>query len=273
MWCKQCRQDVPGVSAKGTEGKLRCVRCGTLLWAEAAAANSIGVTRGVGSMADHGLELETAAVLPDKPPVEFDDWDLDPDLSSFAHHRAAQRQAMTSPIAHAASLESMHPLGSMWHDTAAMTLPMTSRPAQKQETEQPPRVAHGSWMAWLIMAIGLMAFSCGGVLLGWSLISARTDLWDLGLPVTIGGQVVLLFGLILQLERMWQNNRYAVDKLKEVDERLCEIKQTQSLLGVNHGSSSQAFYAHMAGGANPSMLLADLKEQLDMLAIKLTERR
>ncbi len=121
--------------------------------------------------------------------------------------------------------------------------------------------------------MGLMAFTCGGVLLGWSFMSNRPDLWNLGIPVTVAGQIALLVGLVLQLERIWQNNRYAVDKLEEVDERLADMKHSQSLLNVNHGSAAQAFYSHMAEGASPSLLLADLKGQLDLLAVRLADRR
>jgi hypothetical protein len=123
------------------------------------------------------------------------------------------------------------------------------------------------------MSIGLMGFCCGGVLLGWSFLAGRADLWNLGIPIAVGGQIALLIGLVLQLERIWQNNRYAVEKLDEVDERLADMHHSQALLQVNHGSAAQAFYAHMADGANPSMLLADLKGQLDLLAVKLSERR
>ena len=55
-------------------------------------------------------------------------------------------------------------------------------------------------------------------------------------------------------------------------EQLDDLRQTTSLLGSNHGSAAQAFYAHLAQGANPQMLLADLKGQLDLLAIRMAQR-
>ena len=79
----------------------------------------------------------------------------------------------------------------------------------------------------------------------------------------------MLVGLILQLDRLWNDNRTAASKLDEVDEQLRELKTTTGFLSTTHGPSSAAFYAHMADGASPQILLSDLKSQLDMLATKL----
>ena len=45
-----------------------------------------------------------------------------------------------------------------------------------------------------------------------------------------------------------------------------------TLLGTSHGSPAGSFYAHMARGASPQLLLADLKSQLDLLAVKLGQK-
>lgn len=272
MWCKQCRQDVPGVPSK--RGKLRCLRCGSFVASEATIDGTINVAAGVAAMADHGLELDASSTS-SKPSMDFDDWDLDPDLRSFRNARAARKVGRPSHVPSPGSayrLEAAHPASGSWQPAA---LPAGMAPMQPYTppAEKPKAAKLASWLAWSVMSLGLMGFTCGGVLLGWSFMSSRPDLWNLGMPVTIGGQIALLVGLILQLERIWQNNRYAVDKLDEVDGRLADMKHSQSLLSVNHGSAAQAFYAHMAEGAAPSLLLADLKGQLDLLAVKLSERR
>jgi hypothetical protein len=115
-----------------------------------------------------------------------------------------------------------------------------------------------------------MAFVCGGVLLGWSLVTGRQELWSVGLPIALVGQVALLAGLILQLDRFWHDNRAAAAKLDTLDRRLDDLKTTTTMLGTTHGPSA-AFYAHWAGGAGPQLLLTDLKSQLDLLAVKLAD--
>jgi hypothetical protein len=43
-------------------------------------------------------------------------------------------------------------------------------------------------------------------------------------------------------------------------------------MSVTHSAPAQSFYAHMAGGASPQLLLADLKGQLDLLAVRMSEQ-
>jgi hypothetical protein len=89
------------------------------------------------------------------------------------------------------------------------------------------------------------------------------------LPVALGGQIALLIGLLVKLDRLWHDNRRAAAKLDVVDEQLHELKTTTALLGTGQGSPT-AFYSHLAGGANPQLLLTDLKSQLDLLAMKIS---
>jgi hypothetical protein len=124
-------------------------------------------------------------------------------------------------------------------------------------------------VAWFVLLIGLMGMACGGVLLGWSLIAARQDLWPIGLPVALVGQIVLVIGLVLQMDRIWNDHSHASAKLDRMDERLADLKSTTALLGTTHSTPAVSFYSHFAGGANPQILLADLKSQLDLLALKL----
>ncbi len=124
-----------------------------------------------------------------------------------------------------------------------------------------------------MLLLGVLAITSGGSLLALAFVVQSDALWSLGMPIAIAGQVTIILGLVLQLERVWRDNRYAVEQLSEVDRRLSELNRTTTLLGVTHGSASQAFYAHMAEGASPHLLLADLKGQLDLLAVRMSERR
>jgi len=79
--------------------------------------------------------------------------------------------------------------------------------ARKQAPVEP--AGRGGWAslaAWSAIAIGLAALTCGGVLCGWSLARRRDELWAIGLPVLLGGQMMLVAGLLLQLRRIWRDS-------------------------------------------------------------------
>jgi len=122
------------------------------------------------------------------------------------------------------------------------------------------------------LSLGTAALVCGSILLGWSLITGRDELWKIGLPIAVGGQISLLIGLVLQLDRFWRDNHRTVAKLDEAAAELHELKTIAALLGAIHGPSSAPFHAHLAGGADPQLLLSDLKSRLDLLAIKLGDQ-
>lgn len=263
MWCKNCRQDVPGVAGHGP-GRLGCIRCGAVLTAEVTAHNV-----GVAELSNFGLELghvqpsrpqaRTRQTIESKPPVDLDDWSLDSDLGDLEPLISARR-ALEKPV-------------TRFDAAPAQPLPAPASfgsPAEPTTSRNRPDT---SLLAWSFFAIGLMAFMCGVVLLVWSFAEGRSELWGLGMPITVGGQVALLLGLVLQLERIWQGNRQTVDRLEQVDAQLGDLKQQASLMSVNQSSPSHAFYSHLAGGAPPQMLLADLKSQLDILAVRMADRR
>jgi hypothetical protein len=202
--------------------------------------------------------------------MDLDGWELDEDLR-HAERLLGRPQGMRPA-------EKVKPSGPTYRLDASHSAPTgRHQPAAAVRSAREPVAAQAkrrpSWAAWTTLCLGLMAFLCGAVLLGWSFVAERSDLWNIGLPLTLGGQVGLLFGLVLQLERLWQNSRHAADKLDAVDEQLHDLKRTTAMLGTTHSSAAVAFYSHMAEGANPQLLLADLKGQLDLLAIKLSREK
>ena len=122
----------------------------------------------------------------------------------------------------------------------------------------------------MTLLLGTTGFVAGLALMGWSMNAERPDLWAIGAPIILAGQIVLILGLVLQLDRSWRDSRWAAAKLETVDEQLHDLKTTTTLLGAGHGPSGK-FYAHWAGGAGAEVLLGDLKSQLDLLAVKLSE--
>jgi hypothetical protein len=136
------------------------------------------------------------------------------------------------------------------------------------EAAQPRSHAVG----WAILSLGLAVFACGAVLLGWSLVARREDLWPLGMPLTLIGQAGLIVGLVLQLDGLWTTSRKTAAVLSELDGELKNVRQATSLLSCSHAASGQSFYLHLAEGASPQMLLADLKGQMDLLAQQMSRR-
>ena len=135
----------------------------------------------------------------------------------------------------------------------------------------PPRaIASLAFLAWMTLSLGTSGFVCGLSLMAWSMNTGRQELWTIGTPIIFAGQIALVMGLVLQLDRVWRDSRWSATKMETVDEQLHDLKMATTLLNTAHGPSS-AFYAHWAGGAGPEILLGDLKSQLDLLAIKLSK--
>jgi len=252
MWCSTCQQDVPPPETSGNGGKLRCGKCKQELAGEMAPAKIApvaprltddweleaelrGVERLVNSLKSGGIERGDVTVRRDAP------------MQSYAHP--------TQEVA-----------GS-WHADRVLE-PAANRPIE-QENQRPK----SHLLAWLILSIGLATFACGAVLLGWSFAGERDDLWPLGLPLALIGQAGLIIGLVLQLDGLWQSNRRTAETLSQLDGELSRVRHATTLLTTTKNASAQSFYAHMAEGANPQLLLADLKGQLDLLAQQMGSQR
>jgi hypothetical protein len=257
MWCKNCRQDVRGIRSDDQPG-VRCARCDALLSADAAPSAAHAAS--LAATAEHGVDLG-GLQSPLSPYPSFEDWEIEQNFR--------QLQARAGPWGNAQRpAPATRPSGNRqpnWHVHARH--PTLARPHHRES--RPGRRARA---AKAVVLVGVVACSIGAALITWSFIEHRPDAWDRGLSVVIAGQVVLLLGLALQLERVWQNSRYAARKLQRVDSQLDRLERTTTLMSVTHSSAAQAFYAHMADEASPHLLLADLKGQLDLLARSVAKR-
>jgi hypothetical protein len=192
-----------------------------------------------------------------------DDWELEADLRGVERLIGSLKASGLSPSSantatnytSAAYLHSAHAGHSDWH------------------VGPNPKPAKNNHLAWIILSLGLAAFACGAVLLGWSFVAERADLWPLGLPLALVGQAGLIIGLALQLDGLWQSNRQTAATLNELDDELNRVRHATTLLTTTKNASAQSFYAHMAEGASPQLLLADLKGQLDLLAQQMASQR
>jgi hypothetical protein len=123
-------------------------------------------------------------------------------------------------------------------------------------------------LAWLSLSLGTTAFVCGIALIGWDIKTGRQELAAIGTPIVFAGQIALVLGLILQLDRLWRASRWTAAHLETVGGQLHDLKR--SSMQTTSPASSSAFYTHWSGGAGPEILLGDLKSQLDLLAVKLS---
>jgi hypothetical protein len=279
MWCKGCRQDVPALRS-GDMQPLRCPRCG-----EAVCADS--------------NQTANVAVKPDEP-SEYDGWELDqrllhiqralqggkganPDLRGngdcsdsgpnengtvpFAGFHAAGKASRKSETARREPVRFDEPQAGP--PSRHVVTSNQSRMKRKKAVRRQRSVS--GVFTWLVISLGAMSLACGGMLLIWSLAGGRPELWNIGLPPALIGQIVLLVGLVLQIDRLWYDSRQASAKLDDVDQQIHELTSTTMLLGANQNPVSATFYSHLAGGAAPRLLLTDLKSQLDLLAMRIAQ--
>lgn len=270
MWCKRCGQDVPGVSS-AEEGKICCARCGWGLGQDSAGGGAAqGSQRAQVKAGSEAVPGDPAARIESDGPSHWDDWELDEQLLHIRRKLGAadapSPEVQAACRSERARLDPGHAGPPAWH-VAPQRKPAPGPSPDRQSTASMPAVT------WAILSLGLMAFVCGAVLMGWSVATQRDELWSRGVPFAVVGQIALLVGLILQLERLWRDGRQTAAKLEHVDEELHGLRSTTAMLGTTHSSAASAFYCHMAGGANSQLLLSDLKGQLDMLALKIGQEQ
>ena len=124
-----------------------------------------------------------------------------------------------------------------------------------------------------MLAIGLGVFVCGAALIVLSLVNQRPQLWQLGLPMVLGGQVAVLAVVIWQLDAVWNGNRATFVALHAMDEQLRQLRGEWTQLQQQGDAEEQPFYRHLAEGASSDVLLADLKDQIDVLSQHLAQAR
>ncbi len=214
----------------------------------------------------------TASTAAQQPPL-YDGWEIEEEL------RHIRRVLGSAPVPKeqigGPAVQSKFRLDA-GHGVPAPQLKRARRSSRRRERVVSPAVKHTAGdrllavLAWLTLWLGATGSVCGLALLGWSMQTGRPEYWAAGMPIILAGQIVLILGLVLELDRIWRDSRRAAARLETVDEQLHDLKTTTSLLGTTHGPSS-AFYAHWAGGAGAEILLSDLKSQMDLLAVKLSK--
>jgi len=195
MWCTTCQQDVPGIASL-SEDRFVCPRCNEELGRDprlAAAPHANDIL-------DQGIELDRDSSTPQAPPAAWDDWEAEEKLQRAERlfrtvSPSAKNDASPSPAWRIDMPAAEHsrmdaPSFSHWPPSSyGPGWPYTPGPEARAKSD--------GWLgvlAQVVIAVGLMALACGSVLLVWSLAAGRNELWNLGLPLALGGQVVVLAG-------------------------------------------------------------------------------
>ena len=252
MWCSTCQQDVPGVSHSAT-GRLVCSRCH-----QPTRTKKSNPANGI---YDGGIELDEPLVARAcASPPKLDNWQ--DRHRSRRLGRELRRSASISP----APFERL-PSNPRRFDPPAELFDNTPTSVSPISTPVARRAQGGQAIAWFTVMAGFFAL-CGGLGgIAWSLAMNRGEYWNASLGLTLAGQGALIFGLVLVVARLWRNSRYATGKLQDVHTRLVELQRTAEALATNRGGAP-AFYADLARGAPPQMLLSNLKGQIDQLATR-----
>jgi hypothetical protein len=269
MWCSRCQQDVPAVPGQRAN-TLHCVRCQVMLAGAVVEEPAYSQQAPLQPSVPEGIEpldsLKTQTPLDQLllPPMPQEDWQLEAELRYVERLSAAWRDA--PPLKDSFALAG----GEGQAEVAESHRGSRETPSEDVGSSTKPRFAG---LAWAALSLGVMAFVCGGVLLGWSAIAGRQDLWSIGLPLALVGQAGLIVGLVLQLETLWQTNRATSQTLHSLDGEIHELRHSTTLLTQSRSNPSQSFYLHLSEGASPHLLLADLKGQLDLLSEQMSKRR
>ncbi|MDZ4657369.1 MAG: hypothetical protein SH868_07290 [Bythopirellula sp.] len=253
MWCSHCHQEVPSV-ASPAGGPRSCAKCQRDL---KFTATSTPIDTGISleSFADQSFAVQNAqAPLDDMEQAE-----------SREKLRRIGRQ-LRAPYQQRVSLDS-RPFWervSLETPTAAPQLRGISRQARRDDMEQQHK--RKSWLLSLLLTSGILGFVGGAAALVWSAAFNRVTVWQWGLTTTIAAEGLLIVGLTWMAARLWHNSRRVNHQLRGVDEQLEEIHELAGSLTARQLSSSQHYYHHFSQVANPQMLVANLRGQIDQLA-------
>jgi hypothetical protein len=262
MWCHHCQQDVPGVNGS-QPGAVRCVRCGTNMALDGGAR--AGLRQDLDYTADHGVNLEEGLRPVEKgPDIDFENWDLEREIRKLRGLSAGE-----SLLSKAKSVTIIHQAHARATEESSQEMAISGRNRSESGTRETFAPSNGQFGFWVLMG-SIAAIICGGGLMIAGNADTNSMLGIYGVPLLGYGQIGLLLGLILQLDRINYASRSAAARIADMQSQLAQVEKTTSELSATRGSLSQTFYSHMVDGASPQILLADLKGQLDLLATKLS---
>ena len=253
MWCSHCHQEVPAV-ASAAGGPRSCAQCQRdLKFTATSTPADTGIS--LENFADQSFAVQDAvAPLDDMVQAE-----------SRETLRRIGRQ-LRAPYLQQMSVEAPP----FWERLlpAAPSMSPQLRSIARQAHSKNMESKHGgkSWLLSFLLASGILGFLGGAAALIWSAAFNRVTVWQWGLTTTIAAEGLLIVGLTWMAARLWHNSRRLNHQLRGVDEQLEEIHELAGSLTASQLSASQHYYHHFSQVANPHMLVANLRGQIDQLA-------
>jgi len=141
----------------------------------------------------------------------------------------------------------------------------------RRQLHAPSIRRHASPLAWGLFSFGIATLMCGGVLMGWSFVGARSELWTVGTPLALAGQALVLIGLVLQMDVIWRSSRDTSVTLVDIDDQISELKRSASQVSLDHPGETRLI-RHPAHETTPQMMIAELKGRLDILSARVAQR-
>jgi len=77
-----------------------------------------------------------------------------------------------------------------------------------------------SSLPWIVLGIGLAVFVCGGILTAWALLGQRPELWPIGIPLLVAGQMAILVVVVWQFDAVWHADKATFRMLHGLDDRV-----------------------------------------------------
>lgn len=246
MWCRHCHQETPALGPAGATGP-RCGRC-------------------------QRTSPPTEAVLP-QPQAE---------AGGSPHPEDARCEVYRTLRSAHATIAGGEAARTLRHDVehtplaealgAPHSAPVKRSPAPPptpRVAPQPAGTARGQLIAWFMASFGASLLGLGIGLGVWSLFGDRPTLWNPALAAAIGGQGLLIVGLLQLLASLWNAARLASGKLSLMHDELRRLRRTAEAEAGRRHASAAAFYADLTRDAPPEMLVGNLRGQLDRLASRL----
>ena len=155
-----------------------------------------------------------------RPPLAADDWQLRRRSREMCRKlrldvggTARKDDSSQNPFAHLAE-QSASPIV----DPGSYAKPVDAKFA--------PRPEFGQVLAWLVTLIGFSSLAAGLGMIGWSIAHGGSEYWDRARALTLAGQGLLIFGLVLVVSRLWRSSRYASSQLHEVHTELGQLQRS-----------------------------------------------
>ncbi|QEG33151.1 hypothetical protein [Bythopirellula goksoeyrii] len=257
MWCRQCQQDVPAV-ARSSQGPLVCPCCRREL--------NLG---NLADVADTGISLDCYEQEPHEYEPSARPIDSISQGESYEKLRRIGRQ-LRSPYRTEISISSPPTASGSWRSLSmsndASDAPQLRQVAKQAQQDELSNSTQTSWLLCCLLAIGTVGFAAGVLVLAGSAAFDLAQVWQWGMTTTIAAEGLLIVALTWMATRLWYNSRRLNHQLRGVDEQLVEIHEMAGSLSAGQLSASQNYYHHFSQVANPHMLVANLRGQVDQLA-------